>query len=112
MSLPLALKQIDDARDELRCSRQFCQAMIVVVIVGLILFGFFAWKTSNYYLAFGEALAVAFKPLLKHMDKLSGDNVEIMQQSGKMITEVSTNQDGLAEKIRRQQLSESQRRQE
>lgn len=115
MSLGLMLQQIDIARGEHKGSRQFCQAMVVMVIVGLVLFGVFAWKTSNYYLAIGEALGIALKPLFDHMSKLSGDNVAILKESSKIISKTpnqDVNQDNLTESIRRQQLSERQRRYE
>lgn len=111
MSLGLMVQQIDIARGEHKGSRKFCEAMIVVVILVLILFGIFAWQTSNYYLAIGEALGIALKPLFDHKSKLSSDNVALLKESGKIISETPT-QDNLTEDIRRQQLSERQRRYE
>lgn len=111
MSLGLMGEQIDIARGEHKGSRQFCQAMIVGVIVGLFLFAVFALWTANYYLAIGGALGLALKPLFDHKSKLSSDNVALLKESGKIISETPT-QDNLTEDIRRQQLSERQRRYE
>ena len=109
MSLSIVYKVIKDARKEHCNSRNFCQAMIIVVIASLIIFGICTWKTQNYYFAFGEVLATAIRPLLKQMGKLSGDNVKILQQSGKMI-ENAPNQNKLVEDLKIERESDRQRR--